>query len=186
MSYNSDPLLWPFGTAPNVCTRCYPTGRSPDPTILTISGIQYGDAISPGDPAPPNGSWILPATAACGWSATIGPFTFSNTQGLPSTVEVRHTVQDDVFFSLDPTQCITWLENDFTSPVGRKYFGGFAIVKPPQVNTNNNVPSIMDVVGIPAEDQTFVSPRPMTSNQTVYVFSRPRDASNIHVKVATT
>ena len=185
MSYDSDPVLWPFGTPPNVCTLCYPVGRSPGPVALSVSGIQVGQAWVSGDPPPPNGTWILPAFGPCVWKLTDSNFVFQHAMVSPSIVQITLLDLTPVFFRPFGTSCQTHYNSQLTDIPIFKYFGGSAILRPAQVNTTNNVPSIMDMVGIPAEAGTAVSPRPMTTKETVYVFARNRDASNIHVKVNT-
>lgn len=185
MSYNSDPTLWTFGTPPNVCNPCFDTGLSPEQILVTFSGIERGDDWISSDPPPPNGSFILDVISACSWQATFAPWTMLYLASSPSDLEISHPTIGIIFLRPFGPSCRTYFSNSRTSPIGRKFFSGWGITKPAQVGVPNGVPVIMDLTGIPAEAGTFVSPRPLSGQETVYVFARNRDSSNIHVKVST-
>lgn len=187
MSYDSNPNLYNFKPPPNNCILCHPVNESPDQIQIAVSGIKQGDLWNPGDPPPANGVFEITATGPCQWGAVVGLYTITlNMAPLLSLLNITSAGPLSHFNKLWTLNCNIWYPNTQLNPAIHSYYNGFASLAFPQTGVPDGVPELMDLVGIPASSGTAVSPRPMSATQSVYVFARNSDASNIHVKLTHT
>ena len=183
MSYDSDPSLYTFEPPPNNCILCHDLDKSPAQVQVAFAGIERGALWVPTDPPPPNGVFEILATAPCSWAATIGLYTIDlHMAPLLSLLEITIAGPITIFSKLWTFKCNLWYPNTITVPAGNKYYGGWGSLSYPQVGATDSIADFMTSINFPPAPGTAVSPRPLTAVETVYVFSRTLDASNLHVK----
>jgi len=111
------------------CGLCWPAGKTPATISVAISGIAYGLAGGPPDPAPPNGTHELGQNpgAPCVFFLNDGNFLFSVIFHFARTVFAIDTVFPVInAFVNTKGVCANYFENEIVIPGGNRYYGGKA------------------------------------------------------------
>lgn len=184
MSFNTDPDLYSFLPVVDDCLQCFASGRAPDIQFAQFTGIQIGDTWLAGDPAPPNGLFQIDFVGSCHWQFDDATYQIIY-QPVPLNMLVTaNVIGVETAFSptVPATSCDTEFDNFFASPIGRKYFGGRAIVMNPLDSGPHGNIELMNLLNILPEDQTFANPQALDVDILTSRYSRQSDRTNVYIK----
>lgn len=183
MSFDTDPALYDFAVAPDICNLCFAIDKTPETFFLGLTGILRGDLWTGADPPPPNGTWEITASGVCGWSLSETLYEFNyDTNILFSQLNIFKGAVTFFFSQLFAVACVRQFSNALAVPAGNKYYGGDAqILSPLDSGSDNNI-ELMGLLNILPESLTFCKPSASTPPVIVNRYSRGSDATNIHIK----
>lgn len=183
MSYLSDPSNYDYAAGTG-CSFCFPANQSPENVFVQVSGMLIGDDWSPGDPPAPNGLYELTYQSGCLWRASLGSVTvdWNAYSPSPSSRLLILVAGIPAFDQATLGPCERSYTNPFTSPVGRFYFGGEALVTNPLGNPAASPLGVMDLLSLDPADNYWVRPLPFSSSQAITGFYLKNGHTNCLVK----
>lgn len=184
MSFLTDPDLYGYAVAPDICNACYDVNKSPKTLLVALTGIQIGQAWTPADPPPPNGVWELTANGVCRWTLA-DVYNFVLAVDAPGATMRATTAPPAViaFNNVPLAACSGVFTSLLTDIPANKFFGGNASVVLPLPGGADSVQEIMESLAMDPFSQHWNNPRSTDDDQTVYNIASHLNRTNIKIKV---
>jgi len=163
----------------NNCSACFPVGETPKRLKCFFSGIERGDNWLPAAGKPPNGYHDLLQSDGnpCTWNddPPTWPSITYTVSAVASFLSCRTTMFATAFISNPGSGCKRGFSNNFKTPVGNIFYGGYAAVITPF-----NMAAMIAKVTPLADPDPRMEFFPISSSQGVLRYAGKRDATNIN------
>lgn len=186
MGFELDPALYTYTTPPSECPACYDPGDNPSSLFITLQGCQTGALWNPGDGEPPNGTHevLYQDPPGCEWSVPALTTTY-HASAAPSVCAVFQAFPQPAFIGTDPNPCASFFDNDNNAPAGNRFWGGTVSITSALSSTGVSAFDTAELIGIEPGPDVWCDPYPIDAANTVFRFTRYRDATNVLVKIST-
>lgn len=160
----------------NDCLACFSAGETPKWLKCFFAGIERGNNWFPAAGEPPNGyhDLLQKPGSPCTWNddPPVFPSVTYTISGANSFLSCRTSIPVTAFISNPAVGCVQGFSNNFSTPVGNIFYGGWG-----HVITSIQIASIIELVTPLADPNPRMEYFPVSATQAVVRYAGKRDST---------